>query len=71
MKAAVGDRLVVEGTRHGETRRIGVIVGLVHEDGSPPYMVHWEHDEHETMVFPGPDAHVVTEERKDTPLTTS
>lgn len=63
MKAAVGDRLIVEGTRHGETRRIGVIVGLVHEDGSPPYMVHWEHEKHETMVFPGPDAHVLAQDR--------
>ncbi|GAA3119181.1 DUF1918 domain-containing protein [Streptosporangium carneum] len=71
MKAAVGDKLVVEGTRHGETRRIGVIVELVHEDGSPPYMVHWEHDEHETMVFPGPDAHVVAGDQTNTPLTTS
>ncbi|MEU0521609.1 DUF1918 domain-containing protein [Streptosporangium sp. NPDC006007] len=70
MKAAVGDRLVVEGTRHGEHRRVGVIVQLVHEDGSPPYMVRWEYDEHESMVFPGPDAHVMAGDQKGPPLTT-
>ncbi|MFF5204848.1 DUF1918 domain-containing protein [Streptosporangium sp. NPDC000396] len=70
MKAAVGDRLIVEGTRHGETRRVGVIVELLHEDGSPPYMVHWENAEHETMVFPGPDAHVVPEGQGQPPLRT-
>jgi hypothetical protein len=29
-------------------------------DGSPPYVVRWLNTGHETTVFPGPDAVVVT-----------
>ncbi|GAA3248129.1 DUF1918 domain-containing protein [Nonomuraea helvata] len=65
MKAAVGDRLVVEGAHQGEPRRIGVIVALHHDDGTPPYVVRWFDEEHETLVYPGPDAHV---EHHDTRL---
>ncbi|WP_433236364.1 DUF1918 domain-containing protein [Streptosporangium sp. CA-135522] len=61
MKAAVGDKLIVEGTRHGETRRVGVIVELRHPDGSPPYMVRWTGADQVSLVFPGPDAHVLSE----------
>jgi hypothetical protein len=58
MKAKVGDRLVAEGTRVGEHRRIGVITALRHEDGTPPYMVRWLDDGHDTLVYPGTDARV-------------
>ncbi|MEU4223116.1 DUF1918 domain-containing protein [Nonomuraea sp. NPDC026600] len=58
MKAAVGDRLVIESAHLGEARRIGVIVALHHDDGSPPYDVRWLDEKHETLVYPGPDAHV-------------
>jgi Domain of unknown function (DUF1918) len=63
MKAAVGDKLVIEGAHTGEARRVGVIVELHNPDGSPPYVVRWLHVDHETLVFPGPDAHVMTEEQ--------
>jgi hypothetical protein len=59
MKAAVGDQLIIESTHLDEPRRVGIIVSLHHEDGSPPYVVRWEDQEHETLVFPGPDARVV------------
>ncbi|GII63060.1 hypothetical protein Skr01_31450 [Sphaerisporangium krabiense] len=58
MKAEVGDRLVLEGTRPGSHRRVGVITALHHDDGSPPYDVHWLDQDHECLVFPGPDAHI-------------
>jgi hypothetical protein len=58
MKAHVGDRLVMEGTHLDEPRRIGVIVALRSLDGAPPYLVRWLSDDHESLVFPGPDAHV-------------
>ncbi|WP_113699251.1 DUF1918 domain-containing protein [Nonomuraea lactucae] len=58
MKAAVGDRLVVEGAHQGESRRVGIIVSVRDDDGTPPYVVHWLDDDHETLVYPGPDAHV-------------
>lgn len=59
MKATIGDKLIVEGARNGDPRKVGLIIELRNEDGSPPYMVRWEGDEHESLVFPGPDAHVV------------
>jgi hypothetical protein len=58
MKAHAGDRLVLEATHVDEPRRTGVIVGLYHPDGTPPYLVRWLADGHETLVFPGPDARV-------------
>ena len=27
-------------------------------DGTPPYRVRWVEDDHETLVFPGPEAHI-------------
>ncbi len=58
MKAKVGDRLVIYGTNLGDRRRVGVVTGVAHPDGSPPYVVRWLEDDHESVVFPGPTAHV-------------
>ena len=55
MKAHVGDRLLPD----GEQRRAGVIIGLQHADGSPPYVVKWLSDGHIALVFPGPYTKVV------------
>ncbi|MBO3752739.1 DUF1918 domain-containing protein [Streptosporangiaceae bacterium NEAU-GS5] len=59
MHATIGDKLVIESTQGGSARRLGVITGLRHPDGSPPYVVHWLDAEHETLVFPGPDARII------------
>ncbi|MEU4119902.1 DUF1918 domain-containing protein [Kitasatospora sp. NPDC028055] len=58
MRAAVGDRIIVQGTRPGAARRDGEIVGLHHPDGSPPYDVRWSEDGRVTEYFPGPDAQI-------------
>ncbi|WP_335939592.1 DUF1918 domain-containing protein [Streptomyces sp. PTD5-9] len=58
MRAHLGDRLVVESPATGAVRRDGEIVGLHHEDGTPPYDVRWSETGEVTLVFPGPDAHV-------------
>ncbi|RKT09380.1 uncharacterized protein DUF1918 [Streptomyces sp. 1114.5] len=58
MRAAVGDRIIVQGTRPGAARRDGEIVGLRHPDGSPPYDVRWSEDGRVTEYFPGPDARI-------------
>ncbi|MGW1710936.1 DUF1918 domain-containing protein [Streptomyces sp. NPDC002206] len=58
MRAHLGDQLVVESPVTGATRRDGEIVGLHHEDGTPPYDVRWSDTDAVTLVFPGPDAHV-------------
>jgi Domain of unknown function (DUF1918) len=58
MKALVGDRLVINGTNLGDRRRVGIVIGVAHPDGSPPYVVRWLEDDHESVVFPGPTAHL-------------
>jgi hypothetical protein len=58
MKAKIGDRLIMEGTHVGDERRLGVVVALRHEDGTPPYVVRWQ-DGHEGLVVPGSDARIV------------
>ncbi|MFE9692223.1 DUF1918 domain-containing protein [Micromonospora sp. NPDC005806] len=57
MKANVGDRVIVEGTRVGHPRRVAEIIALRHEDGTPPYVVRWL-DGHEGLFFPGSDSRV-------------
>ncbi|MGW3494791.1 pyridoxamine 5'-phosphate oxidase family protein [Streptomyces sp. NPDC001020] len=58
MRAHLGDQLVIESPATGVARRDGEIVGLHHEDGTPPYDVRWSDTGEVTLVFPGPDAHV-------------
>lgn len=58
MRAHLGDQLVIERTTTGAARRDGEIVGLHHEDGTPPYDVRWSDTDEVTLVFPGPDARI-------------
>ncbi|MEW2304175.1 pyridoxamine 5'-phosphate oxidase family protein [Streptomyces sp. NPDC006655] len=59
MRAQLGDQLVVETpAATGAARRDGEIVGLRHDDGTPPYDVRWSDTDQVTLVFPGPDARV-------------
>ncbi|MEV5432379.1 pyridoxamine 5'-phosphate oxidase family protein [Streptomyces sp. NPDC052701] len=58
MHAHLGDLLIVESPATGTARRDGEIVGLHHDDGTPPYDVRWSDTGQVTLVFPGPDAHV-------------
>ncbi|MBO0830298.1 MAG: DUF1918 domain-containing protein [Streptosporangiales bacterium] len=60
MKANVGDRLIVEGTTVDSPRRVGEITEVTGADGAPPYRVRWSGSEAEALVFPGPDAHVLS-----------
>lgn len=57
MKAAVGDRIVVQVDQDGASRRIGIITEVRHPDGTPPYMVRWL-DERESLFFPSISARI-------------
>jgi Domain of unknown function (DUF1918) len=60
MQATVGDQIKVLGHRTGQPDRGGEVREVRGSAGSPPYVVRWsdnDHD-HETLVFPGPDATV-------------
>ena len=58
MKAQVGDRIILERVHLGEPRRIGLILEVHGADGKPPFLVKWLDTDHETLLFPGPDARV-------------
>ena len=58
MKAAVGDRIIIEAHHVGDARRDAEILQVRARDGSPPYLVRWSDDGHEGWFFPGTDAHV-------------
>jgi hypothetical protein len=63
MQAHVGDRIVLEGIHVGDRRRVGVIVELRREDGTPPYLVRWLDDGHEALIFPGSEARIESPSR--------
>ncbi|NUS72684.1 MAG: DUF1918 domain-containing protein [Corynebacteriales bacterium] len=58
MKAQVGDRIIVESNQLNVGKRVGVITGIQHDDGSPPYWVNWLDNDHEALYVPGPDCHL-------------
>jgi Domain of unknown function (DUF1918) len=58
MKACVGDRLVVDAGDPARDR-VGLVIGVQHEDGTPPYVIKWLSDGHVALVFPGPYARIL------------
>lgn len=64
MKAQVGDWLVLKGTKVDSPDQRGMITEVHSSDGSPPFVVRWLDTDHEAMVFPGPDALVVSAEEQ-------
>ena len=59
MDARVGDRIAVETATLDVRRRGGVVLEVLGADDQPPYRVRWD-DGHESVYFPGADAHVVS-----------
>ena len=55
MHAQVGDQLVLSGDRS----RTGLIIGVPHPDGTPPYIVKWLASGHIAMVTPGDYARII------------
>lgn len=60
MRAKSGDWLVIKGTTIEQPDQRGLITEVHSPDGAPPYVVRWLETDHEAIVFPGPDAVVVT-----------
>ena len=53
VRAQVGDQLLVG------TNRMGVVIGVPAEDGSPPYIIKWLNDGHIAMVQPDRYARII------------
>lgn len=62
MHAKSGDWLIVETATTDRHSLRGRIEEVLSQDGEPPYRVRWTSDDHISVVFPGPDARVVTAE---------
>jgi hypothetical protein len=59
MKAHPGDWIIMHShTDGGPVRKAEVIA--TGADGAPPYTVRWIEDDRESVVFPGPDAQILT-----------
>jgi hypothetical protein len=53
MKAQVGDRIILAGTRVDDPVRAGEVLEVKGSDGGAPYTVRWS-DGHTGLVYPGP-----------------
>ncbi len=62
MRAHAGDWLIIERGDVDHHARRGRIEEVRSADGAPPYVVRWLDTEHTVLVFPGPDAHVLSPE---------
>lgn len=58
MNAKVGDEIVVDATVTGGPRREGEIIEIRGGGDVVHYLVRWD-DGHQTLFYPGSDAHVV------------
>ena len=56
MKAKLNDRIVIGGHKVGSPLRRGLIVEVRGSKGAPPYMVRWDNEPGEHLLFPGTDA---------------
>lgn len=55
MRAQVGDRIILAGTRVDDPVRDGEVLEVKGSDGGAPYTVRWS-DGHTGLVYPGPGA---------------
>jgi hypothetical protein len=56
MRAKVGDRITVRGRKVGDRNREGEIVEIRGADGTPPYLIRWDNEQGEHLLYPGSDA---------------
>jgi hypothetical protein len=58
MYAVIGDRIIVKSPQMVGEGRDGEILEVRGIDGTPPYLVRWSDNGHESLLFPGPDSTV-------------
>lgn len=56
MRAQTGDRITVRGRKVGDRSRAGRIIEVRGSDGGPPYVVRWDGEDVEHLIYPGSDA---------------
>jgi CBS domain-containing protein len=58
LRAEPGDRLVISGHELGEVERDAEVLEARGAEGGAPFLVRWEDNGHETLLYPGSDARV-------------
>lgn len=58
MRATTGDQIAIETTTLDTPRRRGEVVEVIGSGEREHYRVRWQ-DGHESVYFPGPDAHII------------
>jgi hypothetical protein len=58
VRANMGDRIVINGHRHGDPDRDCEVLEVHGKDGAPPFLVRWGDTGHQALFFPGADASV-------------
>jgi hypothetical protein len=56
MYAHPGDQIRIKGHHVGEIERRGEILAARGTDGTPPFMVRWDDNDHVVLFFPSNDA---------------
>lgn len=59
MRATKGDHIVIENPTLGTPRRHGEVIEVIGQGDEQHYRVRWD-DGHESIFFPGPDAHLAS-----------
>jgi len=65
MRAKPGDQLVIRGHRVGDRGKSAEILEVRGTKEDPSYLVRWEADGHEAVLYPGSDA-VIERRTKET-----
>jgi hypothetical protein len=59
MRASIGDRLLVHGSKAGERDRACTVLGFWDPGGEPPYFVQWYDTGDSAILMPPPDEAIV------------
>lgn len=61
MRAHTGDWLILKGRPKSSAAGRAMVLEAHGPEGSAPFLVRWIESGHQALVFPGPDAVIVTE----------
>jgi hypothetical protein len=64
MEATIGDQICIHGSTVGHADKHGEIMEVRGTGGEPPYLVRFA-DGQTTLLFPGPDAVIIPQQRTD------
>jgi Domain of unknown function (DUF1918) len=56
--AQPGDTLVIDSASTAGLPRVGIIIAVIGQDGSPPFLVRWITGDYESRIIPGPGARI-------------